>query len=388
MTLCLVAGALIQHSPLSVADEARPFQEATRAGGELKYVDGIPVLFLQGEPEEMGRQQALLIAEAARPLAGIPKSMMRFVLGRDAGAEAAWPVVVALCKARLQKAPERYRRELQAVAETIQLTEEERDALIVANVVFELRPGGCSALVLEPPRSESGEILFGRNLDLPPFGDLDRHGLVTIYRPEGKRAVASVGFPAFAGVLSGMNDAGLTLATHSVGISKEKEPGFNPLGDMLYPTFRRILEECSTIEEAEAFLRKSKGFGKSLLLVASDRKRSVVFEITTRKIVVRDAKEGLLVCTNHFRTPELCVSEDCWRYNQLALLSRSEVPIEFADVRQAMQLVGGESTLQAIIFEPESLCMHVALGSIPVWDRPFVRLDFKALFEHDVVQEE
>ena len=134
-------------------------------------------------------------------------------------------------------------------------------------------------------------------------------------------------------------------------------------------------------------LQKSKGFGASLLLVAADTSRSVVFEITTKKIVVRKAEESLLVCTNHFRTPELCVPRDCSRYAEMALLRRSEAPIEISDIQQSMQRVGGRSTLQAVVFEPETLRMHVAMGSIPVWDRPFVKLDMKALFEHNVPKE-
>ena len=44
--------------------------------------------------------------------------------------------------------------------------------------------------------------------DFPPFGLLDRFGLVTVARPTGLHAFAAVGFPGMMGVL-GMNDAGV-----------------------------------------------------------------------------------------------------------------------------------------------------------------------------------
>ena len=123
-------------------------------------------------------------------------------------------------------------------------TEEELDALIVANVVMELQEfGGCSSLLVEPPRSATGVTLFGRNADYPPRGVLDRYGLMTIFRPKGKHAFASIGLPGLGGVMSGMNDAGLALATHSAGGSRDNGPALNPLGTPLYTTFRQILEE-------------------------------------------------------------------------------------------------------------------------------------------------
>ena len=56
-------------------------------------------------------------------------------------------------------------------------------------------------------------MVFGRNADYPPRGVLDRYGLVTIFRPEGKHAFASIGLPGLGGVISGMNEAGLAPMT-------------------------------------------------------------------------------------------------------------------------------------------------------------------------------
>ena len=48
----------------------RTFQEAAAEGGQLRYVQGIPVLFLAGDPEQMGRQQAALVLDAWRGALG------------------------------------------------------------------------------------------------------------------------------------------------------------------------------------------------------------------------------------------------------------------------------------------------------------------------------
>jgi hypothetical protein len=360
----------------------RAFKEGVQAGGELKYVGNIPVLFLQGTPEEMGRQQGLLLADATRPLIDVPKGYVR-----AAGFDAAWPAIVLLSKVGLQRAPEQYRRELEAAAQAAALSEEERDALIVGNAMIEMKPfGGCSSLLVEPARSATGEMVFGRNLDGPQPRGVDRLGLVKIYRPVEKHAFASVGFPGLGGVLSGINDVGLALATHSVGASRENEPAFNPLGTPLYCTFRRILEECSSVKEAEELLRKSEGYTKSILLAACDTERATVFEITTKKIVTRDPEDHLLICTNHYRSPALCLSKDCPRYEALARLRQQDALLTCSDVAEAMRLVGNGNTTQSMIFEPKSLHLRVALGFLPLWEGPFAEIDLATLFRHKVAK--
>ncbi len=89
IVLCLMAQWLIPAGTPACAADARTFKERIEAGGELKYVSGVPVLFLQGTPAEMGRQQGLLITEAARPLVALPKQFM---------SEAPWAIVVPLCR--------------------------------------------------------------------------------------------------------------------------------------------------------------------------------------------------------------------------------------------------------------------------------------------------
>ena len=97
--------------------------------------------------------------------------------------------------------------------------------------------------------------LFGRNLDFPTLGLSDKYSLVTVYRPQRKHAFVSVGFPGLFGCLSGMNDAGLALAVHEVFLSRDGATIFNPKGVPYTFCFRRILEECATVEEAEKLLR-------------------------------------------------------------------------------------------------------------------------------------
>ena len=110
-----------------------------------------------------------------------------------------------------------------------------------------------------PEHSATKGPLFGRNLDFYTLGMLDKYSLVTVHRPKGKHAFVSIGFPGLFGCVSGMNDAGLALAVHEVFLARDGASMFNPKGVPYTFCFRRILEECETVEEAEKLLRATPG---------------------------------------------------------------------------------------------------------------------------------
>src|SRR5262249_39909252 len=74
----------------------------------------------------------------------------------------------------------------------------------------------------------------------------------------------------------------------------------SPKGTPLGFVYRRILEECTSLDEAERLLNSEKAT-TWMNLAACDRQASCVFEITPEHIGRRDAEDGVLPCTNHFR---------------------------------------------------------------------------------------
>ncbi|HYO24670.1 MAG TPA: C45 family peptidase, partial [Lacipirellulaceae bacterium] len=276
------------------------FSPAETAGGRLFYQDNIPIAMLAGSPEEIGRQHAALLAEPARRVLSFPK---RFAA--EMGAEKFWPLMVFMGHALVTHAPAPHQQELGALASAGGLDAGEID---VGNTLLELRRMGCSVLMIEPERSATGGPLFGRNFDFPTLGELDQYSLLFVVRPEGRHAFASVTFPAAVGVVSGMNDAGLALATLDVYETADGSSAFNAAGTPLAFVFRRILEECATVAEAEALLRSEKPTTWMNLAVC-DRNTSAVFEITPAHIGRRGAEGGVLPCTNHFRTAGLAPRE-------------------------------------------------------------------------------
>jgi hypothetical protein len=367
----LVASSLVLASAPTYAAPARTYAEQTAEGAELRYVGDIPIAILSGNAEQIGRQHAALLAEPGKQVLDFPK---RFAA--EFGLEAFWPFMAQAGRTLMMNTPQRHQRELMSIAEHSGLGD---DRLAVANTLLELRRIGCSSLIIEPARSATGGPLFGRNFDFETLGELHKYSLLLVYRPEAKHAFASIGFPGLVGVFSGVNDAGLAVATLDVEQSADRSRKFNPTGTPLAFVFRRILEECTTVDEAEQLL-KSETATTWMNLAVCDRNGGAVFEITPDNVARRNAEDHAVFCTNHFRAPGMTVGETCRRYDAIQALP--DRPIAVADVQERLDAANqGRLTLQTMVFEPRELVLHLAIGEPPVSDDPMTRIDLAPLFK-------
>ena len=339
---------------------------------ELQFIDGLPVVTVGGSPEEIGTQLGTLLKQ---PISQLLERHEAFAKGFGFSK----PVELLLKTGHLMLPlfPESHRRELEALVRTSHV---DVDLLVFGNIMYELsRFPACSTLAVEPEKSATGEVIFGRNLDFPTFGFLDKYSSLIIYRPQGKHAFASITFPGFFGVASGMNDAGLCVAQLEVGKTSEPGPHINFAGTPVALCFRRLLEECETVDEAEKLLREQKRFIMCNLAL-SDRKQSIVLEITPKTVARRNADEGVTLCTNHFRTSGLINDNSCWRYSKLTQ-ARGEEKLGIADVARYMHSVNvGKKTIQTMIFEPSALRIHLSFGPLPSSGQPLKPIDLAELF--------
>lgn len=359
---------LLLGPPVAQASELIPAAQAY--GGEVRYMDGIPVAILAGSPEDIGRQHGQLLVVPSTELMQFPKRLFA-----DSGLAALYPLAAQAGRTMLLNAPQRYQQELAAATTVANL---DADTLAVANTLLELRRVGCSSLIVEPNRSAVDGPLFGRNFDFPALGLLDRFGVVTIVRPQGHHAFAAIGFPGMLGALSGMNAEGLCVATLDVYESADGSSRFDVTGVPMALVFRQILEECTTVAEVQALLERTKPTTYANLAVC-DRQQGAIFEITPKQVLRRDAEEALLPCTNHFRAPGLAVDEQCWRYDRLQAIAHDK-RLGVAEIQAALHAANqGDLTLQSMVFEPRELVLHLSLGTPPSSAHPLHTLKLKEL---------
>jgi isopenicillin-N N-acyltransferase like protein len=359
----------------SAADAGEPFQYpiAKHGKGELRYLNGLPVLTVEGSAEEMGTQIGTL---ALKPAKNFPEQVQELV--KAWGLERAYPVLIRTAAFLGPQFPPDHLKELEAAARASGI---DRNLLVFVNTLFDMQKlWGCSALMIEPERSSTHGPLFGRNLDIPPFDHVYEYSLVTVYRPQDKYAFASIGFPGLHGCTSGINERGLAVAWLDVNSVRDGSAAFDPLGVPLVCCFRRVLEECATLEDAEKVVRSLRRT-RSANLAVCDRKRAAVLEITPKNVVVRPASEGICSCTNHFRSKFLAADLKCPRYDALEK-SRTLANLGLADVVKHLHAANqGPATMQTMVFEPDALRLHLAFGKGPSSALPLKTLDLASLLK-------
>ncbi len=358
---------------LPTADQPFQYPEGRHEGGELKYINGIPVLTVAGSPEEIGRQMGVLAVRPAKAFLQFPEELLR---ARELQERKS--ALIEDGKKVLAHSPERYQREIQAL---IDAGEVGSDALTLFNTTDDLdRIGGCSSITVVGDRSLVGGPLMARNLDYhfaPAY--IQHYTLVTVYRPTGKLAFASIGLPGIVGVLSAMNEAGLTLAADDIRESADGSPSFSVEGTPMMLSFRRVMEECRTVDEAEQLLRSVK-HTTYLSLAVCDTQRAVVLELTPQSVVARQPEHDVLVCTNHFRSPELAVSRECPRYEALSA-GAAETTYDVPKIWARLHKAGTNGTLQSMVFEPAALRLHLSTEGVPATANPPKSIELKELLK-------
>ncbi len=361
---------------------ATPYAEACFGGGRLTRVDSIPLLVVTGRPEEMGHQVAELALRPGVRLLDYPLDYIRGQIRIPVLPRLLWALMRRQCGRLYRNVPEPFRVELEAMAER----GFDRRRLVAANTLFDmahmgLRPlFGCSSWVALPGQSETGSLLFGRNLDFFPLGYLHDYSLVTVYRPaEGRLGFASLGFPGVVGCFSGMNEAGLCLARNEVFTPRVKTT-YNPDGVPFATAFRGVLETCRTVPEALAAIERTPHVTVNNLVVCDARGGAIV-EIAPEGVKSRPVTPDVRACTNHFTHPDWQNPAQANSFRTRDRLGRLDAGpvggrLGVEDIRRGVdQVHQGELTIQTMVFEPAAGAVHVAFGPGPTTQRPMARIE-------------
>ncbi len=382
---CLLTVLLFVSSTFIPARADDPFRYPEKkldGKGELKYVkNDVPLLVVEGTPQEIGEQVGVLAVKPGQKMCEYPHDFLK-----RARLDLLWPALIKQGEEMCKRFPADYQTEMEAL---IKSSGVDRQQVVAGNTMFDLKKMVfCSALVVEPERSATRGPLLGRNLDYPSLGYAHQYGLVTVYRPRGKHAFVSVGFPGLVGCLSGMNDAGLSLAILEVFAVKDPKEKFDSAGVPYAVCYRQLLEECTTVDEAEKLLRSLKRTTTTNLAIC-DKKGGAIFEVTAKQVVRRSPKDGFCPCTNHFCTEALkpatpvYLSRSLKRFevlDQLRQLPR-EQRLGPADVHKQLHAVNlGAQTLQTMIFDPAGLRLYVSMGASPASAKEPTMLELAPLF--------
>lgn len=259
---------------------------------------------------------------------------------------------------------------------------------------------GCTSFATWGDRSEDSTLIVGRNFDFYVGDDFARDKIVAFYAPQEGHKFMMLTFGGMTGVLSGMNDQGLTV---TINAAKSDIPSSAATPVSLVA--REILQYAATIEEAYAIAGKRKMFVAESFLIGSARDgRAALIEKTPDAIDLMQASGNFIISTNHFQgqslgsTPlnreHMRTSASPYRYARVEeLLNRDKknsVAKTAALLRNQSGLndkdigLGNEKAINqlvahhGIIFEPEKL--RVWISTAPWQLGKFVCYDLNKVF--------
>ncbi|MEQ8785201.1 MAG: C45 family peptidase [Pirellulaceae bacterium] len=338
--------------------------------GELRWIEGQRVVLLQGTPEEIGKAHGELLRDQAHRCLDSVLNTFGTVQTVRTGRWFRHDVQAA--NERLAPhIPPRHRREMVALAESLELDPE---LVQMANVFPELFH--CSGFAVFGAATVDGKLYHGRVLDYMTTIGLQDAATTFIVAPEGQRAFANVGYAGFIGSVSGMNEAGISLG--EMGGGGEGRWDGAPMATLM----RRALEECDTLDEVQALWKNSPRTCEYFYVFADGKSNRAVGVSATPESI-----EFVLPGQTHPRLGEGIEDAVVLSAGSRLATLRARVADRHGriDEQTAVWLmsrpVAMQSNLHNVLFVPADGVLLVANADHrrPAAECPYVRLDLKKL---------
>lgn len=157
---------------------------------------------------------------------------------------------------------------------------------------------GCTAFAAWGKASAGGHLITGRNFDWEAAEVFSRDRVVILCEPDGGIPFISLAWAGMAGVVSGMNRAGVSVTINGAPCALPDDTA-SPVAMVA----RDVLQKTHNLTEALDIIRKAKVFVSTIWLVGSRADgKFVVVEKTPEGTAVRESDSESIIAANHFQT--------------------------------------------------------------------------------------
>ena len=157
---------------------------------------------------------------------------------------------------------------------------------------------GCTSFAIGASETADGHVLAARAFDFEAGDVFDRDKAVFLVREEGAIPFASVAWPGFVGVVTGMNAEGLVAVVHG-GRAGEPSADGMPVAFSL----REVLQHARDTEEAAAILSAQNVMVSHIVFLADARGQFAVVERASHVPAYVRKTDRTVGVTNHFEGP-------------------------------------------------------------------------------------
>jgi len=268
--------------------------------GHLVYREGIPFLYVKGEPYEIGLQCGVLLKEDIKSLYAELDSLEHTLMAR-VYEESPWYMDIVIkistpfiqrkklnsCRKRL---PKEYLLQLKGMSEGSGIP---LDDILFAT--FGPDWLSCSSFI----KNVEDRVIHGRNADHSVLDFFSRYPLIAHYDKEGKYYYIDIGIIGTPWAVTGINEHGLTLSWSQATTSTSKP--FKGKGTTLM--FNRILEECRNLNDVDKIYKNVDRF--VTMIGSLEDRTGAAYDIVDQKAVRTDLRGGYIYATNRCVSPSM-----------------------------------------------------------------------------------
>ncbi len=257
--------------------------------GELKYIEGVPFLKVEGSYYDMGVQYGVLLREETKEICNRIAEIRNQSIADYPFAM--WSFDTMVRKA-LDKIPQRFKDELRGVSYATGINYYELASGQFFHELF------CTSAL----NKSNGKFLHGRNLDYGPLF-LGDYPVVVEFNPDEKLKYTMVGIIGYFPILSAINEKGISASVDAVSIYNRPEEYEMTLGYKLI----EIMESAENIADVDNMLNGySSNVGWSVTIGSSTEHNGAIYDIAGAEIVKNTLTSNYIGVSNFFVDEGLC----------------------------------------------------------------------------------
>lgn len=272
----------------------------------------------------------------------------------------------------------------------------------IGHALADYRMVGCTSFAVKNEFSSDKELLIGRNFDFYMGDNFAKEKLMLFMKPDQGYGFGTYAWGGLTGVLSGMNEHGLTVTLNA---SKSDVP--TGAKDPISLLAREILQYAKTIEEAVAIAEKRSTFvSESLLIGSALDNDAVLIEKSPTKMDVYRSTTDQIVCSNHYQSERFLndsenlenieFTDSKFRFDRMSELLQNHRPLNYLKAVDVLRNkkglndkdigLGNPKALNqliahhAVVFKPQR--HQIWISTMPYQLGEFICYDLDDVFHH------